>query len=51
MSEPGNKLIVPPIRVLYAETYNIKFLKKEKAAKKFARTKILSKIEVDGEGL
>ncbi len=51
MSEAGNKLIVPPIRVFYADTYNIKFFKKEKAAKKFAKTKILSKIEVEGEGL
>ncbi len=51
MSEPGNKLTIPPIRVFYADKYNIKFFKKEKAAKKFARTKILSKIEVEGEGL
>ncbi len=51
MSEPRTKLIVPPIRVLYADTYNIKFFKKRKAAEKFARAKILSKIEVEGEVL
>ena len=46
-----NKIIIPPISVLYADTYNIKFFKKQKDAKKFASTKILSKIEVEGEDL
>ncbi len=46
-----NKIIIPPIRVLYADTYNIRFFKKEKDAKKFASTKMLSKIEVEGEDL
>ncbi len=45
MSESRNELIVPPIRVLYADSYNIKFFKKEKDAEEFARTKILSMIE------
>jgi|GEM_PF-2998252 len=45
------KIVIPPIRVLYADTYNIRFFKKEKDAKKFASTKMLSKIEVEGEEL
>lgn len=45
------KIIIPPIRVLYADKYNIRFFKKEKDAEKFASTKMLSKIEVEGEEL
>ncbi len=45
------KIVIPPIRVLYADAYNIKFFNKEKDAKKFASTKMLSKIEVEGEDL
>jgi hypothetical protein len=45
------KIVIPPFRVLYADAYNIAFFKKEKEAKKFARTKRLSKIEVEGEYL
>jgi len=45
MIEQRKRIIVPPIRVLYADTYNIAFFKKRKAAENFANTKILSKIE------
>ncbi len=47
MSEPRKRIVVPPIRVLYADSYNIRFFKKRKAAEKFARTKTLSRIEED----
>jgi hypothetical protein len=45
------KIIIPPIRVLYADAYNIRFFKKGKDAEKFASTKRLSKIEIEGEDL
>jgi len=46
-----DKIIIPPIRVLYADSYNIRFFKKEKDAEEFASTKTLSKIEVEGKSL
>jgi hypothetical protein len=46
-----DKIIIPPIRVLYADSYNIRFFKKEIDAKKFASTKTLSKIEIEGKDL
>ena len=45
----NHNIIILPVRVLYTDAYNIKFFKKKKDAERFARTKRLSKIEIEGE--